>query len=1236
MAEKIPEKIGNYEIIEVLGRGAMGTVYKARQPGIGRLVALKTINPAILEEADLLKRFHREAQAAGNLQHPNIVTIFELGDSEGVPFIAMEMLEGESLYRIIARREPLPLARKLSIIAQLCRGLDYAHKHGVIHRDIKPANIVLTKEGNTKVVDFGIVHLASTTVTRTGMVIGTVPYMSPQQLNGEHVDARSDIFSVGVVIYEFVSYHKAFDGPNLTAVMLQIVSKEPTPLSQVTPGVPRGLEELVNKCLRKNPEERFQSLEEVGFELDPIVRTVQRDLVREMVKQGQELVEKKEFTRARAVLRNALSLDSSHDLAKSLMAKVNSELKRLETSVKVQQYLEQAEQLLGQGKYTEAIGSLEEVLRLDSQHGQARAMVETARREAARGAEVRKSLKAGQEALKEGDLTLAETLLTTAIELDSRNAEATALLIQVHDARALRERRRQMREAVWYARQMVTQGRYAEAIDQAGKFEQEFPEEPEVLQVLASAKEGLEKRRRAQQEVAAVQALLDNRKYKEAVERAESARFEVPEEAELLTKLYESAKTQYEAAERQRRIEREVASVQELIKAHQNDLAIQRAERLLKDFSDHPEVNRVLALAREEKQLAEQRKVAVLCQSTQILQDQGRFGDAAREAESGLSEFPGSPDLENQLANARKGLEEQGRKEARRQEEARWREEQLRTVAAGSKAEADAGATAIFEAVGEPIGESVPSETPAARPPPLGLALGGEAAPPRAEFSGSATAIIGATSLGSLLPDLTFTASRDESGVRLPAGGEPPVVPASEASATGRVAKPPETEAERRAEPSVYPAGQLQPEPLAPQDAGRPPLATPAVEDGPKGPSLQTVSPAGEASTPAPVAVSSKQEPEPSPGGWRWAFGLLAVMVLAGGGWGAWRYRAHWLASEARFTASPATSSEGGQQPQSAGAPVPAPPATPESNISTPGQNAGGTQPVTSPGAESQAFSPPPAGAEAQLPKPGIKTQTTGVASVRQTEALPPTKVKKAEAPAPNTTVAADQPPPAPAATGDLVVRSLAGYQVYLDGKPTGAIDATGNLYLKAVASGLHKIRLQSGGTQTDEWPVDVAAYGTSFWTYKPGAPASSPEPAPPSPLPSSGSSNGTPDSGGRPTLSGGRTAERQRASNGTPDSSGRPTGAQAVVSFPVIHRHGLGISPGTLLVGNGKIEFRPDNGKDSFAASLGDVSWGSKHEGEFYVRSSGGKELTFRSSSATAILNAMSQAARVQPQPSR
>jgi tetratricopeptide (TPR) repeat protein len=653
------------------------------------------------------------------------------------------------------------------------------------------------------VVDFGIVHFASTTVTRTGMVIGTIPYMSPEQLNGEHVDARSDIFSVGVVIYEFISYHKAFDAASLTTVMVQIVSKDPRPLSQVASGVPPALEELVNKCLRKNPEERFQTLKEVGFELDPIARAVQRDLVVEMVKQSQELVEKKEFTRAREVLRNALSLDSSHDLAKDLMGKVNSELRRLETSAKVQQYLGQAKQLLSQGKYSEAVGSLEEVLRLDSQHGQARAMVERARKEAARVAEVHKSLKAGQQAFKEGDLSLAETLLSTALELDSQNAEASALLTKVHEARTLRDRRAQMREAAWNARQMVTQGRYAEAIDQVGKFENEFPEEQGVRQVLASAREGLEQRQRVRQEVVAIQGLIDSREYKEAVDRAELVRFEFPQEAELLTKLYESAKTQYEAAERQRRIEREVASVQELINAHQHDLAIQRAERLQKEFSDHPEVNHVLELARHEKQLAEQRTVATLCESTQIFQDHGRFGDAIREAESALREFPGNPDLERQLADARKGLEEQGRKEVQRkhEEEARRREAQLGAAAAGPQAEAYPSATAVLESVG-PIGEGAPLEIPVLGPP--------------TEPSSSATAIIGAPSLGSLLPEVTTNGSAAE--VRLPPGVEAPFVPSSEVPSTEPAAKPAEAEAPPRAAPSAYPMRPNEPGPVAPKE----------------------------------------------------------------------------------------------------------------------------------------------------------------------------------------------------------------------------------------------------------------------------------------------------------------------------------------------------------------------------------------------------------------------------------
>ena len=171
-----PTKIGKYEIVAELGQGGMGVVYKARDPFIGRLVALKTITPELVSDPEILKRFYREAQSAGTLQHPNIVTIYDLGEADGRPYIAMEFVEGESLQSIINRRARIPLAAKLKLVQQFCEGLDHAHKHGFVHRDVKPANILVTNDGVVKVVDFGIVHLESTNLTKTGMFLGTIHY----------------------------------------------------------------------------------------------------------------------------------------------------------------------------------------------------------------------------------------------------------------------------------------------------------------------------------------------------------------------------------------------------------------------------------------------------------------------------------------------------------------------------------------------------------------------------------------------------------------------------------------------------------------------------------------------------------------------------------------------------------------------------------------------------------------------------------------------------------------------------------------------------------------------------------------------------------------------------------------------------------------------------------------------------------------------------------------------------
>jgi serine/threonine-protein kinase len=260
MPQTEKQHIGRYEILQEIGRGAMGVVFKGRDPLIGRAVAVKTITSGVAESADLLERFYREARAAGGLQHPNIVTIYELAESGGAPFIAMEYLEGESLEKIVARKPALPLATKLGYVVQTCRALDYAHRRGVIHRDVKPANIVVTRDGIVKVVDFGIARLASASQTQTGTLLGSLAYMSPEQLRGRNADARSDIWAMGVVLYELIAYQRPFTGENHAALLLSILQNEPPSIRQLDPECPLALERVVSKSLRKDHKERYQSM----------------------------------------------------------------------------------------------------------------------------------------------------------------------------------------------------------------------------------------------------------------------------------------------------------------------------------------------------------------------------------------------------------------------------------------------------------------------------------------------------------------------------------------------------------------------------------------------------------------------------------------------------------------------------------------------------------------------------------------------------------------------------------------------------------------------------------------------------------------------------------------------------------------------------------------------------------------------------------------------------------------
>ncbi|MRR51330.1 MAG: serine/threonine protein kinase, partial [Rhodocyclaceae bacterium] len=255
----LPQKLGKYEIRRELGSGAMGIVYEGWDPMIARRVAIKTVRREQLDrsEADeVLARFQREAQAAGRLTHPNIVAVYEFGDDAGTAFIAMEFIEGKELKDYFDNDERFPLPKAIDIMEQLLGALDVAHKNGVVHRDIKPANIILLADGTVKVADFGIARIESSNLTQAGSVLGTPSYMSPEQFMGQQVDGRSDLYSAGVILYQFLTGEKPFTGA-LTTIMHKVLNEEPPAPSILNVQVPRRFDAVVKKAMAKRPDERF-------------------------------------------------------------------------------------------------------------------------------------------------------------------------------------------------------------------------------------------------------------------------------------------------------------------------------------------------------------------------------------------------------------------------------------------------------------------------------------------------------------------------------------------------------------------------------------------------------------------------------------------------------------------------------------------------------------------------------------------------------------------------------------------------------------------------------------------------------------------------------------------------------------------------------------------------------------------------------------------------------------------
>ena len=289
-------KLGKYEILEQIGQGAMGVVYKARDPFIERIVAVKTMCTDLDADPELRSRFFREARSAGQLSHKNIVTIYELGEESGKAYMAMEFLDGRDIKERISSGERIPLEDRLRYMSEIAEGLSHAHKKGVFHRDIKPGNIYVTNTGQVKILDFGLARIASSDMTRTGSVIGTPNYMSPEQIRGITIDNRSDIFSAGATFYELLTYRKPFNGGTLQSTFLKILQEDPQPLEAIDPSIPPEFSTVILKAVAKEPAHRYQTADELLQDLLRLEKTLQqhkrkaKEEAREAVEMLQRLV----------------------------------------------------------------------------------------------------------------------------------------------------------------------------------------------------------------------------------------------------------------------------------------------------------------------------------------------------------------------------------------------------------------------------------------------------------------------------------------------------------------------------------------------------------------------------------------------------------------------------------------------------------------------------------------------------------------------------------------------------------------------------------------------------------------------------------------------------------------------------------------------------------------------------------------------------------------------------------
>jgi predicted Ser/Thr protein kinase len=686
---EVPEQIGRYRITGEVGRGGMGIVYRGEDRLIGRDVAIKTLTE-VTEE--LRERFYMEARS-GILSHPNIVTVYELGEHEGSPFIAMEYIAGESLEAMLRTRRRLSLLEAISIIEQLCAGLGYAHGHGVLHRDVKPANVLVQPDGRVTIVDFGIARLVDQThqLTKTDALLGTFHYIAPERLKGEASDGRADVWSVGIILYEILTGELPFKGKDISS-LYRVIYEPYVPLQDHVPDIPEGISRVLDRALAKEVEDRYATTEEMAFDLQVVADTLKHDRVATLLESARRLAAERQFASARTILLQAQRIDPGNTDAKLLIVEVQEQLSQLQRGEQLRQIVEQAQNALGDRRWDDAITFFQQAQKLDTDNVlQLEGRLQDVQEQKKLQQTVIALWEQASTARSLGDLEHAQECLGQALQIDGRNTDLrNAHAVLLREIKRKRESE-QVEALLRSARESYSNQEYAAALGQLRQAAEIDPSNAEVQQLLLAA--GTQQRRERREQLlekiaTEIRESLDREDFEQAENRIARALEALPGDSLILQLKIETETRKRESAG-QKVVRETMLQVHDLLAENparaleiiEQGLALAPDSETLQQSKAH-----LQAHLRELKSTAAHEDV--FAKAHAALAEQ-RFAEARSLLESAIAEHGTNENFDRLLNAARAGQQNEGQEHEQQRQAAEKRAALEQAVASFDKCLAD-------------------------------------------------------------------------------------------------------------------------------------------------------------------------------------------------------------------------------------------------------------------------------------------------------------------------------------------------------------------------------------------------------------------------------------------------------------------------------------------------------------------------------------------------------------------